>query len=879
MPELLNESILSKKSEMYAMVISIEADFITNFNTYLSIEDIPKHVQEKANLVIEEKDPFLSLLRGLDIQAYIEICNANVFKLNITAEQKDFINSELSKIISIRNAVMHPRPLGYFDYPMLKTVFDDVSNKLSCFSWDNVNRTKIQIKNDPESLVPPPESLRKNDRIIENLPSLLDYEETSFIGRNKEIGEIRSQLNRRNVNILSIIGDGGVGKTATTLKLLYDMLDDPKCDYELIIWTSLKTNELSDNDFKEIANSIQTTSQMYEKLASFIGDDCIENIKSFIIELAQNFKTLFVLDNLETINTADIKDFIDEFSEYGKVLITSRIGLGEMEHRYKLNGLNNDDVLEYSNRLLTLYGFECFYTDEHKKRLFVEQLHSNPLAIKWFIRCLYNGQSETEILSHKEDVINFCMANVYDKLSTEARKVLDILTVAGVQLSFPELMYYLEGEMCDCTRIKYAINELGKCNFIDEEKFRRDKNVAVTEFAHEFLMLHYPSVKPLRSNFKMLEQKLIAFGQQLLIRKATDNLDIESIHYNNKGELVAAMQLNKALDSEEKESAFDLIKYAQELVPLYYENSLISAKIYGTSSPLKADYEYTRAIEYCKSDNERVRVYVQYASFLVKMNDYPKAIEILAEAETLNTDILEIKLEKAKVLSYVGKYDEAETILDEIYSKDLPDNYINKIQTRRADIYRRRSELVDIRATQKRLIDLKKAFACLEQCPNPDIKVFEYMARILEDLSYMYMDDDALALILEKVNQYYESIKRTAHYKTVKKQITEKMPYIQNKSFKEKITRFIIDYNACLHLLKSDEAVVYHLREGYGFCKNKEYNDGLYFPMKGLPQDINYGDILRFSSVLDSKGKLSAVMPKRVGRIDDRFTESLLPKS
>lgn len=871
MSDIFNESILSRKSEMYAMVIAIENDFIDNFREKLQMKDLPQAVIDKSNIVGEGTDPFTSILRGLDIQSYIEICNANIQKLHITSEQKSFINSDLNQIIPIRNIVMHPRPLRYFDYPMLKAVFADISNKLPCFSWENVTRTRIQIQNDPESLIPPPESLRKNDRIIENLPSLLDYEETSFIGRSKEIGEIRAQLNRRNVTILSIIGDGGVGKTATTLKLLYDMLDDPNCKYELILWTSLKTNELSDHDFKEIANSIKTTSEMYEKLASFIGDDSIDNIKKFIIELAQNFSTLFVLDNLETINTADIKDFIDELSEYAQVLITSRIGLGEMEHRYKLNGLNEQEVLEYANILLSLYGFECFYTDEEKKHVFVEKLHSNPLAIKWFIKCLYNGQSEEEILNHKEDVINFCMENVYEKLSSDAHEVLDILTIAGVELSFPELMYYLEDDISDCTKIKYAINELGKCNFIDEEKFKRDKNIAVTDFAHEFLMLHYSDVKHLLVRFKQLEQKLISFGQQLLIKKSKDNLKIDSIHYNNKAELVAAMYLHKALGMELQEDAFNLIKYAQELVPMYFENNLISARIYGTSSPLKADDEYVIALSRCRTDDEKIRVYIQYTNFLIKMNDYQKANTMLERAERLNADLLEVKLQKAKVLSYVGKFELAESTLDEICSEQLPNAVLNKILTRRADIHRRRSDLIDIRETQKRLVDLRKAYLCLEECIEPDLKVFEYMSKILKDLSYMYMDEDALSFILEIVSKHYQSIKKTSHYREFKEQIAEKMSFITDDMFKKKISRYIINYNTYLHLLKDNEAVVYNLKEGYGFCKNQQFQQGLYFSMNGLPQDINYGDILEFSSTLDSRGRLSVVMPRKVGNIDERI--------
>lgn len=613
---------------------------------------------------------------------------------------------------------------------------------------------------------------------------------------------------------------------------------------------------------------------MYDKLASFVGAVPSDDTKQLIIELAKNFNTLFVLDNLETINTADIKDFIDEFSEYGKILITSRIGLGEMEHRYKLNGLNDNDVIEYLDVLLKLYGFECYFSDDDKRRLAIDELHSNPLAIKWFVRCLYNGQSEQDILQHKEDVITFCMANVYDKLSDDAHQVLNMLQIAGVQLSFPELMYYLEYTISDCTKIKYAINELGKCNFIDEEKFRREKSIAITAFANEFLRLHYSDLRHLIKHFKDLERKLAAFGQQLLIKKSEDKFDIKSIQYKNKAELVAALFLSKALEAATKDEAFESIKYAKELVPAYFENNLISAQIYEKESRLKALEEYELAIKYCKTSEEKVRVLIIYQDFLVRMNDYQKALDELEVAEKLNVSISEVKIQKAKVLSYIGQYDLAENTLNEISVENLSNQNINKIQTRRADILRRRSELIDIRETQRRLVILKDAYKCFEICANPDRLVFEYIAKILEDLSYLYLDNDALLFILDIVVSCYQNIKRTGHYKEFKKQINMRMPQIQNNDFKIKICKYILDYNEYLHLLTVNEAVIYNLKSGYGFCKNMDYPQGMYFSMKGLPQDINYGDILSFSAIFDSKGKLSIISPKKVGNIDARILQS-----
>ena len=48
MSEILNESILSKKTEMYAMIISMEADFVANFAPRITLDDVPALLIERS---------------------------------------------------------------------------------------------------------------------------------------------------------------------------------------------------------------------------------------------------------------------------------------------------------------------------------------------------------------------------------------------------------------------------------------------------------------------------------------------------------------------------------------------------------------------------------------------------------------------------------------------------------------------------------------------------------------------------------------------------------------------------------------------------------------------------------------------------------------
>lgn len=870
-----NNSSLALKTEMYAMITSIETDFITNLGAKLTLQDIPQRLVERANPVTEECDPVLKIIKGLDIQGYIEICNSNILKLSLGKAEKDFLNNDVKRIIPIRNSVMHPRPLGIYDYPMLKTLFESIDQKLPCFSWNNVFNCRITIQTHPETLQPPPSLVKESNRIINNLPLLTDYEDTSFIGRKKEIGEIREKLAKRNVNILSIIGDGGVGKTALALKFLHDMLEDPKCKYELIIWITLKTNQLSHHDFVDIKNSITSVSEMYEQLLPFVGADSVQDTPAYIIELAKEYNTLLVLDNLETLNTSDIRDFIDDFCEYGKVLITSRIGLGEMEHRYRLKGLNNADVIEYANILLDLYGYESFYTDQEKQHLFCDILHANPLAIKWFIRCLASGQATEQILNHKDDLVNFCMENVYDKLSDDARTVLDTLTVASVALTLPELVYYLDNGLGNSLQVRNAINELGKCNFISEDEFREHNRVVITDFARDFLASHFTEVHSLSKRFKELEQKVISFGQSLAQKQIDEPYKEDSRLFSDRGELVINSYLSQAIkdyrhDRAAAATTLETIKLTQEISPQFFECFLALAIVYAKDSPLKARKEFENAIKYSKSPKETLRASLLFAIFLIQQTDYLDAIETLSKLQAEFPDCMEIHLEKAKALGCVYQFDKALEELDIIEQSSEFNRLASKVISKRADIFCRKAKNIDTRKTQEKLEILITGFSFLENAEKNPI-IVDHMVENLMEASYMYLDDDVLAYLYEKLEANIQTLRKSKKFKDFSKGIAE-IRYRKDCSMLEKISKLTINIHEFIHLLHDNEALVYAVKNGFGFCRNSKTN-GIYFSMAGLPANTTPGDILSYSGIFESRNGPQLIAPRRSASIYDRIQE------
>lgn len=863
------QSTMERKAAMYEMILSLENDFIENFAKHLTIEDIPHKILEKSH-TNNDNNELLSVLQGLDFQAYIEICNANIIRLNISKAEKNFLNNEFHEIIKIRNNVMHPRPLGILDYHKVKAIFEIIDKVMSNFVWKHINKTRIKIIENPQDLLLPPQNVKKSDKIIENIPISVDFEETSFIGRRKEIGELKAKLNKRNVHILSIIGDGGVGKTAIAIKLLYDLLDDENCKFDLILWTSLKTNELNNYEFKEIEDAIFSTSEMYKNLNEFVGCNSMDNVKDYLIELGKEFNMLLVLDNLETINTGDIKNFLDEFSEYGKVLITSRIGLGEMEHRYRLGGLCKEDALEYMDTLLELYGFGGMFSDQEKYEIASNELHSNPLAIKWFIRNLYNGQTMDDIIANKEQLANFCMSNVYEKLSVKAQSVLDMLLIANDELSFAELMYYMDIDINDYINeykdISNAVNELIKSNFIDDMLFRSKKKLSITSFAKEFLKCCDTENKPNILKYNNRFKKLQSFLQKQLQENNRSPYAMREFGIKNgeNSKLVAAYYLTLAMKESSNgnlELAFKYVEYAKKLEINYFQCNKIAAYLYGTTTQSKAIEEFEIALRCCENEEDVTTVYIVYAGYLLRCNDYIGALDKLENAEKIIGDEVNLYLifEKTKILGCLNRFKEAYATLEKIRLDDITNENYNIYITRKADLKRRESELCGRNDLDKTLELLKDAYKLLKTSENPDRGIIQYMITLVENLGYFYYSLEANEFMLEIFEEYYSDMRKESKFKHAQKFIMSKMENIEDKELLDKISKYLINIDDCLEFLEEKEGVVYYLNQSkkFAFFRNKENKQGVYFKITPKLKSLEIGDIVKFDKLVETKkGKM-----------------------
>ena len=232
---------------------------------------------------------------------------------------------------------MHSRPLKVDDPIKVSNLCENLS-KTNTLNWPHIIDVFNKLEKDSSYILTL--NIKNLDETYNNhnLP-IPDYDETGLIGRDEYISNIKKLCLTSPYPTISIVGEGGVGKTALALQVAYEILEESN-PYDLIIWISSKTTQISINEITEIENAITNSVGIFEAVSNqIIGKSSYEKIEDKIkeiIEYFSEFKILLFIDNLETILDDRIRSFVGNIPQGSKIVITSRIGLGAYEYPIRL---------------------------------------------------------------------------------------------------------------------------------------------------------------------------------------------------------------------------------------------------------------------------------------------------------------------------------------------------------------------------------------------------------------------------------------------------------------------------------------------------------------------------------------------------------------
>lgn len=258
---------------------------------------------------------------------------------------------------------------------------------------------------------------------------------TFFYGRDSELNILQKWVDQDRCRLVAILGMGGLGKTALSVKLAQQLKDK----FDFVVWRSL--------------NNAKTPSEMLVAIIHFLSqqretpDTTDTNaLISRLMEYLQRYRCLLVLDNFESVlkDEAQAGAYRKDYEGYGSLLRR----IGEVSHRscviitsrempeevatlegdilpvraLQLTGLDESAA----ERVLEAKGIKAMSTDLHR---LVDWYRGNPLALKiaaTSIKDLYSGnidrflEQKTIIFSGIGDLIE----QQYQRLTAHEKQVM-----------------------------------------------------------------------------------------------------------------------------------------------------------------------------------------------------------------------------------------------------------------------------------------------------------------------------------------------------------------------------------------------------------------------------------------------------------------------
>lgn len=606
------------------------------------------------------------LLEYLDLGDLVNLLNRHKSRMS-NVEPSDVKRVEQivqdEQVFAIRRRVMHPvRPMEADDLPRLIEVTERLQQEASTLKWTSLKKHATLSQN-PDGLIDVsiPTFWSDEPAVLHNLP-VAEFQDTGFIGRSNDRRKLKKLLESDH-KVITVVGEGGIGKTALALQVCHDLLEDPDTDIDRIVWVTLKTQRLTADGIREITDAVNTTGILiYNLLRAMSGnsDQTFNSNWEPVLEHMQENRILLVIDNLETLGTK-IRDLAIGIPRDSKLMLTSRIGLGELELRYEMEDLSDLDAVRLLRTLARAYNYsDLVRLEDSQLKKYCKRLYHNPLLIKWFVQAVGQGAAAQDMLSHSSvgEALQFCLGNVYDNLSPLAIDIISTLQASRRELSQVQLQSLTQTDHIPFMR---ALQELQRSNIVS---WRYDREGIDTyrlgSSVNDYLNYqHPPTSEIIKRTRDMLKEWQIERD-----RGATESkryrYNTRQVNSHTRDEDIAAPHLRDAIKMSRKDSVLARKEWnkAYDLTPQWWEVHRVNASLMETEG--RPIYEIEQAFEEsigCK-DTDINRYH--YAVFLMRNEEFDRALEQIQAAGAHDVaDQITIRSIKGLILLRSGRIDDA----------------------------------------------------------------------------------------------------------------------------------------------------------------------------------------------------------------------------
>jgi tetratricopeptide (TPR) repeat protein len=274
-----------------------------------------------------------------------------------------------------------------------------------------IRKAAVEIRASPRVGSPPTEESASNEPLRPNPARYIpDVLRVDFVNRKDSSGDdiveqLKEELAPAKKRLNALWGFGGVGKTAIAAEVARGLSDAFE---HRVVWAS--ADGRADFSLSTLLDEIATQLRQPD-----LRKLTLELKREQVRELVQEFPTLIVLDNFETIAPEEAKPCVEWLAQPAlcSALVTTRYKIEEARN-FPLNPMSSDEARTLLQRLISQAHDPRVFTNLDYNRVIVAA-EANPLVLQWIFGQIDLAQDPEEVLDDLKHGEGTAAERVFDR--------------------------------------------------------------------------------------------------------------------------------------------------------------------------------------------------------------------------------------------------------------------------------------------------------------------------------------------------------------------------------------------------------------------------------------------------------------------------------
>ena len=319
---------------------------------------------------------------------------------------------------------------------------DDSYQMLSYLTGDIVRGDSTPFRGPADRL---PQSETHGERELQVLGESLTNvprPPVDYVTRDNLEARLVSLLQEDRHPIVTLVGRGGIGKTALSLASIQKIARAPR--FDLIIWFSARDIDLLGEGPKQVRPDVLRIPDFARLFCSLIGSEQKKE-EGAAAELQRALgresetTTLFVFDNFETVpDRGDTYRWLDaNIRNPNKILITTRSRHFKADYPLNVGGMNESECNKLIDTVSKRLGVFDSIKSQYRRELY-EESGGHPYVIKMLLGALERGKPAMKVkrvLATRDEILPALFERTYAGLSAASQRI--FLTLSNWNSTVP----------------------------------------------------------------------------------------------------------------------------------------------------------------------------------------------------------------------------------------------------------------------------------------------------------------------------------------------------------------------------------------------------------------------------------------------------------